>query len=114
DRVHWHNLPVAIPEVITKDTVISILSGCAVLDKNNTSGFGINGKAPLVAVYTADMPKQHKESQFVAYSNDGGLTFKQYVNNPVIDLNKSDFRDPNVFWYEPTKQWIMTVSMVNE
>jgi len=25
-----------------------------------------------------------------------------------------DFRDPNVFWYEPTKQWIMTVAMVDE
>ena len=114
DLVHWHNLPLAIPEKVTKDTIVSIFSGCAVLDKNNSSGFGIHGKAPLVAIYTADMPKQHKESQFVAYSNDGGLTFKQYANNPVIDLDKSDFRDPNVFWYEPTKQWIMTVSMVNE
>jgi levanase/fructan beta-fructosidase len=114
DLVHWKNLPVAMPEVVSKDTTTWIYSGSAVLDVQNTSGFGINGKAPLVAIYTADQPKQKKESQFIAYSNDDGLTFKQYAHNPVIDLNKRDFRDPNVFWYAPTKQWIMTVAMVDE
>lgn len=114
DLVHWKNLPVAIPEIITKDTTTWIYSGSAVLDKNNTSGFGKNGKAPIVAIFTADQPTQKKESQFIAYSNDGGLTYTQYSGNPVIDLNKKDFRDPNVFWYEPTKQWIMTVAMVDE
>ena len=114
DLVTWTNLPVAIPEIISRDTTTYIYSGSAVLDKDNTSGFGNKGTAPLVAIFTADQPNQHKESQFVAYSNDGGLHYTQYAHNPVIDLNKSDFRDPNVFWYEPTKQWIMTVSMVNE
>lgn len=114
DLVHWKNLPVAIPEVITKDTTTWIFSGSAVLDKNNTSGFGRNGNGPLVAIFTADQPKQHKESQFIAYSNDNGMSFKLYANNPVIDLNKKDFRDPNVFWFAPTKQWIMTVSMVDD
>jgi levanase/fructan beta-fructosidase len=114
DLIHWKHLPVAIPEIITKETTTWIYSGSAVLDKNNTSGFGKNGKAPVVAVFTADQPKQRKESQFIAYSNDGGLSYTQYKGNPVIDLNMHDFRDPNVFWYGPAKQWIMTVAMVNE
>jgi fructan beta-fructosidase len=114
DLVNWKNLPVAIPEVVNKDTTTWIYSGSAVLDKNNTSGFGINGKAPLVAIFTADQPKQKKESQFIAYSNDNGISYKLYAKNPVIDLNKKDFRDPNVFWYEPTHQWIMTVALVDE
>jgi fructan beta-fructosidase len=114
DLVNWKNLPVAIPEIISNDTVTMIYSGSAVLDKNNTSGFGSIQHPAIVAIYTADMPKQHKESQFIAYSIDGGLTFKQYAKNPVIDLNKKDFRDPNVFWHKPTKQWIMTVAMVDE
>jgi fructan beta-fructosidase len=114
DLVSWKNFPVAIPEVVTKDTTTWVYSGSAVLDKNNTSGFGVSGKAPIVAIFTADQPKQKKESQFIAYSNDGGLTYKQYAHNPVIDLNKHDFRDPNVFWYGPTKQWIMTIAMVDE
>jgi fructan beta-fructosidase len=114
DLVTWKNFPVAIPEVVSKDTTTWIYSGSAVLDKNNTSGFGINGKAPLVAIFTADQPKQHKESQFIAYSNDGGLSYKMYAHNPVVDLNMRDFRDPNVFWYGPTRQWIMTVAMVDD
>jgi fructan beta-fructosidase len=114
DLVHWKHLPVAIPEIVTPDTTIYIYSGSAVLDKENTSGFGKNGNPPVVAIFTADKPKQHSETQYIAYSNDGGLTYTQYKGNPVIDLNKKDFRDPNVFWYAPTKQWIMTVAMVDE
>ncbi|PWS27610.1 glycoside hydrolase [Pedobacter yonginense] len=113
DLVNWHNLPVAIPEKISKDTTTMIFSGSAVLDKDNVSGFG-KGKAPVVAFYTADLPKQHNESQYMAYSTDGGLTFTNYNKNPIIDLNKKDFRDPNVWWHEASKQWIMTVAMVDE
>lgn len=114
DLLNWNNLPVAIHEVVSKDTTTWIYSGSAVLDKYNTSGFGKNGKAPIVAIFTADQPKQKKESQYIAYSNDGGISYTQYAGNPIIDLNKKDFRDPNVFWYEPAKQWMMTVAMVDE
>jgi len=114
DLVHWKHLPVAIPEVVTKDTTLYIYSGSAVIDKSNTSGFGKNGKGPIVAIFTGDLPKQQKEAQYIAYSNDNGMSYKLYDKNPVIDLNKRDFSDPNVFWYAPKKQWIMTVSMVNE
>lgn len=112
DLVHWKHLPVAIPEKIDKDTTW-IFSGSAVLDKNNTSGF-CKTKNCIIAIYTADQPNLKKESQYIAYSNDGGITFTNYKNNPVIDLQKKDFRDPNVFWFEKTKQWVMVVSMVTE
>lgn len=114
DLISWTHLPVAIPEVETKDTTTWIFSGSAVIDKNNTSGFGTKSKPPIVAMFTADQPKQRKESQFIAYSNDGGLTYSQYLGNPVIDLNKKDFRDPAVFWHDQSKQWVMTVAMVDE
>src|SRR5690242_6825086 len=42
DLIHWTHLPIAIPEKIDKDTTW-IFSGCAVWDKNNTSGFCKNG-----------------------------------------------------------------------
>ncbi len=112
DLVHWKHLPLAIPETIDKDTTW-IFSGCAVLDKNNSSGF-CKGKNCIVAIYTADQPNLKKESQFIAYSNDDGMTFTNYEHNPVIDLNKRDFRDPNVFWFEKTKQWTMVVSLPTE
>ena len=42
------------------------------------------------------------------------MTYTNYDKNPVIDLNKTDFRDPNVFWYEPGKFWLMTVVLPAE
>ncbi|MEO8413631.1 MAG: glycoside hydrolase family 32 protein [Ginsengibacter sp.] len=113
DLIHWKHLPVAIPEGINGDDTTWRFSGSAVLDKNNTSGWCKNSNC-LVAIYTADQPHIHKESQFVAYSNNGGMTFTNYEKNPVIDLNKRDFRDPNVFWYEPGKFWLMTVVLPAE
>jgi levanase/fructan beta-fructosidase len=112
DLIHWKHLPIAIPEKIDKDTTW-IFSGSAVWDKNNTSGFCKSNNC-FVAIYTGDQPNLKKESQFIAYSNDGGMTYTNYEHNPVIDLNKRDFRDPNVFWYEPGKYWLMTVVLPAE
>jgi len=112
DLVHWKHLPVAIPETIDKDTTWRF-SGCAVWDKKNSSGFCKTGGC-IVAVYTADQPNLKKESQFIAYSNDGGNTYTNYDKNPVIDLNKKDFRDPNVTWNEQIKKWLMAVALPAE
>jgi len=115
DLLYWHHLPIAIRERIDREKgdTTWIFSGSAVWDKDNTSGFCKDGGC-LVAIYTADQPNLKKESQYIAYSNDGGHTYTNYAGNPVIDLNKHDFRDPNVFWYAPSKQWIMAVAMPAE
>jgi len=113
DLVHWKHLPVAIPEVVSGGDTTWIFSGSAVWDEHNTSGFCRNGGC-IVAIYTAHQPNLHKESQYIAYSNDGGLTFTNYSGNPVIDLDKRDFRDPNVFWHAGSGQWVMAVSMTRE
>jgi levanase/fructan beta-fructosidase len=113
DLIHWKHLNIAIPESIRGDDTIWRFSGSAVWDKNNTSGWCRSSNC-LVAIYTAHQPHIKKESQYVAYSNDGGMTFTNYKKNPVIDLNKLDFRDPNVFWYEPGKFWLMTVVIPDE
>ncbi len=105
DLVHWTNLPVAIPEY---DDVM-IFSGCNIIDKNNTSGFCTSKELGcLLAFYTQ---QTNRESQAIAYSNDFGLTYKQYAYNPIIDLNEKDFRDPKVFWYEQEEKWVMVVAL---
>lgn len=113
DLIHWKHYQIAIPEAINGDDTVWRFSGSAVWDKNNTSGW-CKGSDCIVAIYTAHQPNIRKESQYVAYSNDGGMTFTNYDKNPVIDLNKLDFRDPNVFWYEPGKFWLMTVVIPDE
>ncbi|MEZ6137532.1 MAG: hypothetical protein R3C53_21805 [Pirellulaceae bacterium] len=50
----------------------------------------------------------------LAFSNDNGRTWTRYEYNPVLDLDKQDFRDPKVFWHAPTKRWVMVVSLAVE
>ena len=107
DMVHWKHLPLALPEA---DGVM-IFSGSAVVDWNNTSGFGRDGKPPLIAIYTGYHPSDNFQFECIAYSNDRGRTWTKYAGNPVINIRSTDFRDPKVQWYEPTKSWIMTVSL---
>jgi len=115
--VHWKHLPVAIPE----EDSVAIFSGSAVMDKNNTTGFARNvTDVPMVAIYTAHIiadsmkPDNYRQEQHIAYSLDNGRTFTKYPGNPVLDIGKKDFRDPKVFWHEPTKKWIMLVVLAQE
>ena len=105
DMLHWRHLPIALHE----EYGVMVFSGCAVIDWKNTSGFGRDGKPPMVAIYTGH--GLGKQTQDLAYSNDRGRTWTKYEGNPVIDLNEADFRDPKVFWHEPTSKWVMVVSM---
>jgi fructan beta-fructosidase len=106
DLVHWQHLPVALRE----ENDIMIFSGSAVVDWQNSSGFGKDGKPPLVAIYTGHYTKKPLQNQNLAYSNDRGRTWKKYVGNPVLDLKEKEFRDPKVIWHEPTRRWVMAVA----
>jgi levanase/fructan beta-fructosidase len=114
DLVHWKHHGIALPEQINGDDTTWRFSGSAVWDKKNSSGFCKGDSGCLVAIYTADQPHSKKESQYIAYSNNGGMTFTDYKNNPVIDLHKKDFRDPNVQWDASLKKWLMVVAFPRE
>lgn len=105
DLVHWKHLPIALHD----EHGVMIFSGCCVVDWKNSSGFGKNGRPPMVAIYTGH--GYGKQTQDLAYSNDNGRTWTKYSGNPVLDLNEKDFRDPKVFWHEPTSKWVMLVSL---
>jgi fructan beta-fructosidase len=110
DLIHWKELSVAIPE----EGNMGIFSGSAVMDPFFTSGFGKEkGKVPMVAIYTADVPNTN-QSQHIAYSLDSGRTFTKFAGNPVLDLGKKDFRDPKVFWHQPSQKWVMLVMWPHE
>ncbi|NNN31140.1 glycoside hydrolase family 32 protein [Streptomyces sp. S3(2020)] len=110
DLVHWQELPVAL----SNDGQEMVFSGSAVVDKNNTTGFGTAANPPMVAIYTSYNNSTGIQSQALAYSVDRGRTWTKYQGNPVLDIGSRDFRDPKVQWYEPTKSWLMTVSLSAE
>jgi fructan beta-fructosidase len=95
DLLHWEELG----DVLFPDTLGTMFSGTAVIDKNNSAGWG---KDALVAFYTAAGKKM---TQNVAYSLDNGRTFTKYEGNPILGPD----RDPKVFWYEPAKTWVMVL-----
>lgn len=107
DLVHWEHLPVALRE----ENGWMMFSGSVVVDWRNTSGFGRDGEPPMVALYTAYRPADGRQVQEVAYSTDRGRTWAKYAGNPVIDIGSTEFRDPKVFWHEPTRRWIMVVAL---
>ena len=116
DLVQWKEQPIAL----YPDSIGMIFSGSAVLDKNNTSGLGRGGIAPLVAIYTQhNMPGEKAgrtdfQNQSIAYSLDDGKTWTKYAGNPVLKTpNLKDFRDPKVIWHEPTQKWIMSLAVAD-
>jgi fructan beta-fructosidase len=114
DLIHWQELPVALRE----ENGVMIFTGSVVIDRGNSSGFCLGSKPCMVAVYTGHTPgtktKPALQTQNLAFSNDRGRTWTKYSNNPVLNLNLSDFRDPDVFWSEQSTRWIMAVSLPND
>jgi len=108
DLLRWQHLPLALAEA---DGVM-IFSGSAVVDWKNTSGFGKEGRPPLVAIYTGH--RDGRQDQRIAFSNDRGRTWTKFAGNPVLDVKMADFRDPKVCWHEPSSRWIMTVALSAE
>ena len=120
DLLHWEDLPVAIPEFTNADSSskTAIFSGSAVLDKDNKSGLCPDGTGDcMVAIYTGNVSKgdvQTNQYQNMAYSADKGRTWTQYAKNPIVDIGSKEFRDPNVFWYEPQQKWVMATVKATE
>lgn len=91
-----------------------IFSGSVVVDRNNTSGFFNDSTDPeqrIVAIYTNNAELQTQE---IAYSLDKGYSFIKYDQNPVINVNSSQQRDPKVLWHDESNQWIMVVAKTQE
>lgn len=101
DLIHWEELgPKLLP-----DDMGPMFSGGAVVDWKNTSGFGKDGKPPMVLFYTA---AGKPTVQGMAYSTDG-RNFIKYEGNPILKEITPGNRDPKVLWHEPTEQWVMAL-----
>jgi beta-fructofuranosidase len=100
DLMHWTDLPIALAPTPGGPDETGCFSGCAVDD---------NGVPTLI--YTGVTGERHDtQTQCIATSHDGLLTWQKYAGNPVISSpppesgQTRDFRDPFVWkeggvWY---------------
>ncbi|NNC99729.1 MAG: glycoside hydrolase family 32 protein, partial [Gammaproteobacteria bacterium] len=108
DLITWEHRPVALHS--EPAGLGFIFSGCAVVDWNNTSGFGVDNKPPLVAIFTHSSTTAD-QVQSLAYSNDSGDNWTVYSGNPILGNHGiADFRDPKVFWDDRSDCWVMVLA----
>ena len=110
DLFSWEHHPIAL----YPDELGNIFSGCAVIDIENTTGFGKNAMVAIFTYHNDELWKKgyrNTESQGLAYSLDEGITWTKYEGNPVIkNSSEKDFRDPNVFWNDEINAWNMVLA----
>lgn len=81
-------------------------SGTAVIDYANTAGLQ-TGSTPTMALFYTSVGSF---DQRMAYSTDGGRSFRYSNDNPVLgSVSGKDDRDPNVFWHEPSQKWVQAL-----
>ena len=95
DLIHWEEKPLALYQKTTRDMAYS---GGGFVDGNNSAGLGKNTQ--FIAFTSTG------RGECLAYSKDGGLTFTELPENPVV---KHKGRDPKVLWYQPEQKWVMVV-----
>ena len=96
DLVHWEEKPIALYQKTVRDMAFS---GAGFVDFNNSAGLG---KDTQFAAFTST----GRGGECIVYSKDGGLTFSELPENPVV---KHPGRDPKIIWYEPEQKWVMVV-----
>lgn len=109
DLVHWNELN--DHAIVGLPSKTASFTGSVVVDTQNSASWG---KDVMVAVFTLFDEESKKQSQAVAFSHDGGVTYRYYDRNPVLDIWSTEFRDPTVIRYTPTGKWIMAVAKALE
>ncbi|MDQ0681002.1 levanase [Arthrobacter pascens] len=108
DLLTWKDEGVAIHKF--RNGLGDIETGSAVVDDENTAGFG---KGAVIAVLTQQDQGVQRQSLF--YSTDGGYTFSSYGGNPVMDNPGAEhWRDPKIVRDEANGQWVMVLAEGNK
>ena len=96
DMVNWLELPEGLYSHSYGDEVYS---GSAIVDSANTGGFKTGTNDAIVAAFTSTA-----RGECIDYSNDGGLTFTEITNNPVVDPQ----------WPRPAFVLVCTVQLLGD
>ena len=108
DLIHWKHEAIALG---MHSLYGGVPSGNMAIDWDNRSGLQ-SGNEKVFCCYFAQRNAKTKESMLMmAYSTDGGMSFTRQETPPVHVVPEGKKRyDPDLFWYEKEKKWIMIVS----
>jgi sucrose-6-phosphate hydrolase SacC (GH32 family) len=101
DLFHWTEQDIAIRHGIDWKP----FSGCGVVDHNNDSGLKQGTHPPILLFFS----KNGLKDTGLAFSVDGGKTFREYEKNPLFLTRDFGGHDPKVVWYVPEKKWVMII-----
>ena len=112
DLMHWKDEGVALipqesflpAEAVRNVSGKHVFSGSAVLVSGETAK-KITGseKEAIIAIYTGT-----GAGTCLAWSNDGGVVWNDYKDNPVAHVAKKAYpRDPCVIWHEASSKWVL-------
>ena len=102
DLVHWEEWPIGL----FPNAAGQCYSGTVFFITNAISGITDHLKLPTPALmFTGTTPF----SQHLATTADGGRSWQRYAGNPVLPNIGPGNRDPNVFWHEPSKHFVMAL-----
>jgi levanbiose-producing levanase len=108
DLLTWKDEGVAIQKY--KNGMGDVETGSAVVDYENTAGFG---KGAVISVLTQQDKGVQRQSLF--YSTDGGFTFSSYQGNPVMENPGAEhWRDPKIVRDDANGQWLMILAEGNK
>ena len=107
DLLHWREQGIAL----YPDSIGTMYSGSAVIDRENVAGFG---KDAILLFYT-NASYAGVGSQNIAYSVDGGRTFRKYEKNPILpSFHGCRDRDPSVVYDPEEACWRMALYLGDE
>ncbi len=111
DLVSFTDRGIAVPKDTTPNG--DVWSGSAVVDTENTAGFGAGAVVVLVTMSPDD--NADTQAQYLYYSTDGGRTFTPHGTDPVLpNPGVRDFRDPKVIRDEQRGRWVMALAENNK
>ncbi len=114
DFVHFHDQGVAAPKKTNAN--FDLWSGSAVVDVDNTAGFGAGAVVMLATQMDHPTPEQIRDAtgpqaQFLWFSVDGGRTFRAHTEHAVMpNGGRRDFRDPKIVRDTERNRWVAVIT----
>jgi fructan beta-fructosidase len=107
DLIHWKHEPIAVG---LHPIYGGAPSGNTAIDWENRSGLK-NGAHKVFCCYFAQRNRETQQNLLVmAYSTNGGMSFDRFEKPVHITTEGEKCYDPDVFWYEKEKKWILVAS----